>query len=49
LVFPQPAAPELAKLTYRSIYGQDVRPEVIGDVIVRDEYLGWVMGEIPHK
>ncbi|KAH8763296.1 hypothetical protein F5883DRAFT_498889 [Diaporthe sp. PMI_573] len=49
LMFPQPAAHELAKLTYRVIYGQDVRSEVVGDVIVRDEYLGWVMGEIPHK
>ncbi|KAG8169257.1 hypothetical protein KVR01_000002 [Diaporthe batatas] len=42
LVFPQPAAPDLAKLAYRAIYGHDVRPDVIGDAIVRDEYLGWV-------
>lgn len=42
-MFPQPAGPELARLAYREIYGQDVRPEVAGDVVVRDEYLGWVI------
>jgi hypothetical protein len=47
--FPQPAAHELARLTYRVIYGQDGCPEVIGDVVVRDEYLSWVMSEIPRK
>jgi hypothetical protein len=41
-VFPQPAGPELAKLAYRTIFGRDVRPEVCGDIVVRDEYLGWV-------
>jgi hypothetical protein len=41
-VFPQPAGPELAKLAYRKIYGREIRPEVVGDMVVRDEYLGWV-------
>lgn len=49
VVFPQPAAHELAKMTYRAIYGQDVRPEVPGDMIVRDEYLGWVPDDITHR
>lgn len=40
LKFPQMAGPELARLTYRTIYGRDVRPEVLGDLVVRDEYLG---------
>ncbi|KFH42619.1 hypothetical protein ACRE_066320 [Hapsidospora chrysogenum ATCC 11550] len=41
-MFPQPAGPELAKLAYKAIYGQDVRPSVENDLVVRDEYLGWV-------
>lgn len=41
-VFPQPAGPDLARLAYQTIYGQDVRPDVAGDLVVRDEYLGWV-------
>lgn len=41
-IFPQPAGPELAKLAYRIIYGQDIRPDVQDDLIVRDEYLGWI-------
>jgi hypothetical protein len=44
-VFPQPVAIELAKLAYRKVYGRDIRPEVAGDLVVRDEYLGWVMEE----
>ncbi|KAL1868549.1 hypothetical protein VTK73DRAFT_3605 [Phialemonium thermophilum] len=46
--FPQPGGILLAKLTYRSLYGKDVRPDVAGDLVVRDEYLGWVLeGKIP--
>jgi hypothetical protein len=47
LVFPQPAGPGLARLAYQKIYGREVRPEVAGDMVVRDEYLGWVTGETP--
>ncbi|EHK26114.1 uncharacterized protein TRIVIDRAFT_218286 [Trichoderma virens Gv29-8] len=43
LVFPQPAGPELAKLTYRALYGREVSSQITGDMVVRDEYLGWVM------
>lgn len=46
----QPGGEELAKLTYRALYGIDIRPEVSGDMTARDEYLGWVMvGRIPQK
>ncbi|KAL4916010.1 hypothetical protein BDW62DRAFT_212304 [Aspergillus aurantiobrunneus] len=41
--FPQPAGPELARLTYQTIYGRDIDPEVSGDLVVRDEYLGWII------
>jgi hypothetical protein len=43
--FPQPAGPRLASLTYQKRYGQEVRPGVNSDVVVRDEYLDWVMEE----
>ncbi|KAI0829172.1 hypothetical protein F5Y06DRAFT_220966 [Hypoxylon sp. FL0890] len=46
-IFPQPAGPELARLAYQKIYGHDVRPDVPGDMVVRDEYLGWVKEERP--
>lgn len=39
--FPQPGGPELARLTFDELYGQAVRPHFPGDLIVRDEYLGW--------
>ena len=50
--FPLPAGPLLAKLTYQTIYGRDARPEVDGggdndDLVVRDEYLGWVIEARP--
>lgn len=49
-VFPQPGGEALAKLTYQALYGTDIRPEVVGDITVRDEYLGWEMeGKIPKK
>lgn len=40
-IFPQPAAPKIAALTYRAIYGSDVLSD-IDHLVVRDEYLGWV-------
>lgn len=40
--FPQSAGPKLAELTYRLLYGREARPDVEGDLIVRDEYLGWI-------
>lgn len=40
--FPLPGGPELAKLAFRKIYGRDARPDIAGDMVVRDEYLGWL-------
>ncbi|EXU98841.1 hypothetical protein X797_008078 [Metarhizium robertsii] len=37
----QQAGAKLAELTYRTIYGHDVRLHVENDLIMRDEYLGW--------
>jgi len=46
--FPQPGGEALAKLTFQALYRIDIRQDV--DMIVRDEYLGWVMeGKIPKK
>lgn len=47
--FPQPAGPELARLTYQAVYGRDVRLEVPGDLVVRDEYLGWMPEKRPEE
>ncbi|KAI0882305.1 uncharacterized protein GGS22DRAFT_50116 [Annulohypoxylon maeteangense] len=41
-IFPQPAGLDLARLAYRAIYGHDADISVENDMIVRDEYLGWV-------
>lgn len=49
VTFPQPAGPEIAKLAYQILYGRDVRPELVGDIVVRDEYLGWVTDVSPYK
>ncbi|KAK1768181.1 hypothetical protein QBC33DRAFT_569219 [Phialemonium atrogriseum] len=49
LVFLQPAGSELARLAYRKLYGRDVCPEVVGDMVVRDEYLGWVPDVKPYS
>lgn len=40
--FPQPAGPELGRLTYQTIYGREVCLGAPGDLVVRDEYLGWM-------
>jgi hypothetical protein len=49
LVFPQPAGPELAGLAYQSVYGRNPHPEVAGDLVVRDEYLGWLAKVKPPR
>ncbi|KAJ0163918.1 hypothetical protein CTA2_2119 [Colletotrichum tanaceti] len=43
--YPQEAGPALAALAFRHIFGTDVRPDVPGDMVVRDEYLGWIKVE----
>lgn len=47
--FPQPAGPELARLTYQAMYGRDFRPEIPGDLVVQDEYLGWMPEKRPKE
>ena len=47
--FPQPAGPELARLTYGRIYGREVCLETPGDLVVRDEYLGWMPEKHPDQ
>ncbi|EFY94529.1 hypothetical protein X797_011835 [Metarhizium robertsii] len=47
--FPQPAGPMLARLAYQVIYGRQDRADVTNDLIVRDEYLGWVREERPRR
>ena len=42
LVFPQPGGKLLAELAFKHIYGREARPEIAGDFVLRDEYLGWV-------
>ena len=42
LPFLQPSGRELAKVAYRAIYGCEAREDVVNDMIVRDEYLGWL-------
>ena len=48
LVFPQPGGKVLAELAFQSIYGRASRPEIAGDFVLRDEYLGWVQ-EVPLR
>ncbi|KZL75690.1 arginine deiminase type-3 [Colletotrichum tofieldiae] len=47
VLYPQPAGPKLAALTYKHLYGREARADDFGDMVVRDEYLGWVMDERP--
>ncbi|KID62955.1 uncharacterized protein G6M90_00g079560 [Metarhizium brunneum] len=49
LDFPQPAGPMLARLAYQVIYGRQDRADVTNDLIMRDEYLGWVREERPRR
>ncbi|KAK9445228.1 hypothetical protein VB005_00336 [Metarhizium brunneum] len=49
LDFPQPVGPMLARLAYQVIYGRQDRADVTNDLIVRDEYLGWVREERPRR
>jgi hypothetical protein len=34
--------PKLAELAFQQIYHRKVRHDVAGDMVVRDEYMGWV-------
>lgn len=35
--FPLPGGPKLVELAFRAVYHRDVRPDVAGDMVVRDE------------
>ncbi|KZM27858.1 hypothetical protein ST47_g996 [Ascochyta rabiei] len=39
--------PKLAELVYQKIYGRKARPDVAGDMVVRDEYMGWIPNAPP--
>ncbi|KFY08659.1 hypothetical protein V492_06016 [Pseudogymnoascus sp. VKM F-4246] len=45
--FSLAGGPELAKLAFRALYQRDVRPDVAGDMTVRDEYAGWLVEARP--
>jgi hypothetical protein len=53
--FPQPAGPKLAELAYRTIYGcepsteDDDDDDDGGDLVVRDEYLRWIIDPKPIR
>ncbi|KAI1130333.1 hypothetical protein F5Y10DRAFT_235892 [Nemania abortiva] len=48
--FPQSAAPDLARLMYQALYGQDVGLELANDMVIRDEWLRWVVvNKIPQE
>lgn len=47
--FPQPAGHELARLAYQAIYRRDIRPDVPGDLVVQDEYLGWIPDRLQEE
>ncbi|KAF2963418.1 hypothetical protein GQX73_g10145 [Xylaria multiplex] len=47
-VFPMPGGNRLAELTYRALYGADVRSGVPRDMVIRDQYLRHIAeGKIP--
>jgi hypothetical protein len=37
-----PGGPELAKLAFKTIYYREVEPDVPRDMVIRDEYTGWL-------
>lgn len=40
--FPMPGGPKLAALAFEQLYNRKVRHDVPGDMVVRDEYRGWI-------
>ncbi|KAI1377295.1 hypothetical protein F4677DRAFT_444521 [Hypoxylon crocopeplum] len=47
--FPQPAASKLAELTYQMLYGREACPDVAGDLVLRNEHLGWIRRPNPMQ
>ncbi|KAJ6016231.1 hypothetical protein N7540_010822 [Penicillium herquei] len=46
--FSQQAGPKLARLTFQTLYERDVCPDVADDMVIRDEYLGWMKETAPE-
>ena len=40
--FPMSGGPKLAELAFQQIYHREVQHDVAGDMVVMDEYKGWV-------
>jgi hypothetical protein len=40
--FPMPGGPKLAELAFQQIYHRKVRHDVAADMVIKDEYKGWV-------
>lgn len=40
--------PKLAELAFQQIYHRKVQHDVAGDMVVRDEYKGWVDKALPY-
>jgi hypothetical protein len=47
--FPLPGGPKLAELAFRAIYHRHVRLDIAGDMVVRDEYKGWLVEARPKE
>ncbi|KAI1369896.1 hypothetical protein F5Y08DRAFT_291665 [Xylaria arbuscula] len=45
--FPQPAGLKLAELTYSLLYGRNPSPDIQGDLVVRNEYIDWLVHPRP--
>jgi hypothetical protein len=45
----QPAALELARVAYRTLYGREPQLDVDGVLVVREESLGWVNPQRPKS
>lgn len=49
-IFPQPAGTSFARCAFAKIYGRLPNDDTPNDLVVRDEYMGWVMeGTRPLK
>ncbi|KAJ5712478.1 hypothetical protein N7493_008946 [Penicillium malachiteum] len=47
--FPLPGGPRLAELAFQAIYHRNIQPNIAGDMVVRDEYKGWLIEARPKE
>ncbi|KAJ5718512.1 hypothetical protein N7488_004158 [Penicillium malachiteum] len=47
--FPLPGGPKLAELAFRALYHRNIQPNITGDMVVRDEYTGWLIEARPKE